>query len=201
MMRKAVYTSYFDTNLRKQLRKGLHSAAFFVLFLFTSTLSANAQQAGKVDACATPNDGYFNFLIGKWRGEERASEAKSSTVISTSEVEITQILGGCALQESWQVQADGKKLFSAILLRAYDAKSHRWMLSYIDDGQNFQIYEGLKDKDGWSFYRERIANGKTVRIKITWKPYEKGFTQTVERSTDGGQTWSLGAIITYSRIK
>lgn len=193
-----------DAGLRAQLIRGrsiVLALSVFALCFTNSSFQASAQQANNPGGCVGGEAGSFNFLIGKWRGEERASMAKDAASVSTSEVEIKQILGGCVLQEMWEVSANGKKLFSAILHRAFDVKSGKWMLSYIDDAQNFQVYEGRKDKEIWRFYRERIADGKPVQIRITWTPAENGFTQTVERSTDGGQTWSLGAVVTYTRRK
>lgn len=29
----------------------------------------------QIEGCGSPDPSYFNFLIGKWRGEEPASEA------------------------------------------------------------------------------------------------------------------------------
>lgn len=201
-MKKAIFPFCVGTNFRKRLRKKRYY--LMALFIFTFCLisfnpHAYAQQSNKIDSCSTPVANHFNFLIGKWRGEERASEAKTAAVSSTFEVEIKKLLGGCALQENWDVRAGGKKLFSAVLLRAFDVKSGKWMLSYVDDQQNFQFYEGRKENDSWAFYRERTADGKTVQIRVTWQPYARGFMQRVERSNDGGQTWSLAAVVTYAR--
>lgn len=110
------------------------------------------------------------------------------------------ILGGCALRESWRFEIAGKPAFEAIVLRSYDSGGKRWMLSYIDDGLAHQLYEGREDAGQWRFFRERKADdGSTVLVRITWAPSAAGYTQTIERSTDAGATWTLGSTIAYDR--
>jgi hypothetical protein len=38
-----------------------------------------------------------------------------------------------------------------------------------------------------------------VLVRITWAPAGTGYLKTIERSKDGGATWTPGATITFER--
>lgn len=137
----------------------------------------------------------FDFLLGDFRSTERDATGKA---MSTGVIHNDAILAGCAIRESWQIDLDGKRAFDAVLLRSFDPAAKRWWLSYVDDAGHHQLYEGREEAGAWRFHRERIADdGSRVIVRITWTPATRGYVQTIERSTDGGTTWTTGATIDY----
>ena len=110
--------------------------------------------------------------------------------------------GGCAIEERWTVRDGDKVLFRAVLLRSFDRSTKRWMLSYVDDDLNHQLYEGRPHDGGWAFHHTReAADGKTVHVRIVWKRSTRGVEQIIERSTDGGATWTRGAVVDMVAIR
>ena len=146
--------------------------------------------------CEHPEAQAFNFMIGSWRGVERTADAPDQ-IASRSEIAVQPVFNGCALQEDWIVYEGTKELFRARLLRVFDKTSEKWMLTYIDNDLTHQVYEGRKSDEGWSFYRTRLADGKPIQIRITWRDEANGFSQVIDRSTDGGASWQHRASITY----
>jgi|ERR1700683_66283 len=82
-----------------------------------------------------------------------------------------------------------------------DSVKKQWLLFYMDDQSHMQVYEGRQDGAQVRFYRERPdASGKPILIRIVYTPIgTSGYTQGVERSTDGGATWEAGGVTTYRR--
>lgn len=156
----------------------------------------------ETSACQSPEARALDFLIGRWEGDERQIEGGKETIVSTSEIQVEKIFGGCALRETWEVKEGGKKLFNAIVLRSYDAGSKKWLLSYVDDALNHQFYEGRNEMGKWRFFRERMVEGKPVLVRITWTQVTKdSIDQRIERSSDNGNTWVLRSVVSYARKK
>ena len=149
------------------------------------------------ERCRVEGASAFDFLLGHWRGTERAiDEAGGAKVVATSDVVATRVLGGCAIEERWTVRDGEKVLFRALLLRSFDRGARRWMLSYVDDDLNHQLYEGRPHEGGWAFHRSRVTpEGKTVHVRIVWRRSQRGVEQLSDRSTDGGITWTRGAVV------
>ena len=170
-----------------------------ILLLFP-TIIVGQQPTPKTPPCESSEAKQFDFMVGEWRGVERTPT--DSKITSTSEIQVKKVLSGCVIQESWEFSAGGKRLFSAILLRSYDIGSRTWMLSYVDDGLNHQLYEGRKESGQWRFLRERFVEGKPVLVRITWTSLSSDkFEQLIERSEDKGTTWKTRAIVSYNRKK
>jgi len=182
-------------------RKSFCLVMSLLLVLLAIGTPALGQQASQnADRCQSPEAKAFDFMLGKWDGAERQMKDGKEAIVSTSEIQVYKVLNGCALQETWEVKEGGKKLFSAIVLRSYDAGSKKWLLSYVDDALNHQFYEGRDESSQWRFFRARLVEGKPVLIRITWKSVSMDrFDQTIERSGDNGSTWVLRSEVSYSR--
>lgn len=153
-------------------------------------------------ACQSSEAKTFDFLLGKWEGVEKRIIEGKEIAVSTSEIQIEKALGGCALRETWEVREGSRKLFSALLLRSYDVESRKWLLSYVDDNLNHQFYEGRNESGQWRFFRDGMAEGKPLLIRITWSQVVNDkFDQIIERSSDSGKTWVLKSVISYTRKK
>ena len=137
------------------------------------------------------------FLQGEWRGRSYSIAERDTVLDGLVTVQSRALLGRCALEEDWTASKDGRALFTAKVIRAYDAPTGRWSVYYVDDQQNSQIYEGRLDGKEWRFFRTRLDNGAPVQVRLTWRPTGSGYEQLIERSRDGGATWVLGGFVTF----
>ncbi|MEO8029022.1 MAG: hypothetical protein ABI823_21255 [Bryobacteraceae bacterium] len=131
----------------------------------------------------------FDFLAGNWKSVGKQDQAIAHTV---------RMHDGCLIEEKWHFEQAGKKLFDSVMLRSWDSDAKRWMLAYADDNGRWQTYEGRFERGAWRFYRERLADGKPIVVRITWVPGGKGYVQTIEKSEDRGATWKQSEQIEHA---
>jgi hypothetical protein len=162
---------------------------------FPTTLPAQA--TGPATQCADSIGKAMAFLVGKWEGQSYSVAGRDTTTDATVLIESEPIYGGCALEERWRAVQDDKTLFTARVLRAYDAPTSRWLVYYVDDQLNSQFYEGKHDGGRWRFFRTRTDRGAPIQVRLTWSPMDQGYKQLIERSRDSGKTWSLGGFVTF----
>lgn len=158
----------------------------------------------ELERCRIEGADVFDFLLGRWRGTERAiDDTGAEKIVATTDIVASKVLGGCAIEERWTVRdGDSKVLFHSLLLRSFDRATRRWMLSYVDDDLSHQLYEGRPHDGGWAFHRTRETDdGKTVHVRIVWKRSARGVEQIIERSTDGGITWVRSAVVELITIR
>jgi hypothetical protein len=137
------------------------------------------------------------FLTGSWEGSSYSVAGRDTTEDATMLVESARLYGGCALEERWRAVQAGKTLFTARVLRAYDAATARWLVYYVDDQLNSQFYEGRHESGRWRFQRTRMDGATPVQVRLTWSAAGKGYEQLIERSRDGGKTWTLGGFVRF----
>jgi hypothetical protein len=145
--------------------------------------------------CPDSISGSVAFLRGTWKGKSYGITGQDTTVDATMRIRSESLYGGCALDETWDAQHEGKRLFRARVLRAYDAPTRRWLVYYVDDQLNSQFYEGQREDGHWRFIRRRMDGNTPILVRLTWKPTAAGYQQLIERSRDGGKTWSLGGFV------
>jgi hypothetical protein len=137
------------------------------------------------------------FLAGNWKGSSYSVAGRDTTEDATMLVESARLYGGCALEERWRAVQAGKTLFTARVLRAYDEASARWLVYYVDNQLNSQFYEGREEGGRWRFLRTRMDGAPPIQVRLTWSPAGKGYEQLIERSRDGGKTWTLGGFVRF----
>jgi hypothetical protein len=137
------------------------------------------------------------FLQGRWQGRSYSIAGRDTTLDAIMKVHSRPLFGRCALEERWEALKDGRVLFNAKVLRAYDASTQRWSVYYVDNQLNSQVYEGRREAAQWRFFRTRLDQGVPIQVRLTWRPTQGGYEQLIERSRDGGATWTLGAFVTY----
>ena len=148
-------------------------------------------------ACGDSLQSTVAFLQGTWQGRSYSIAGRDTVLDGLMKVRSRPLFGHCALEEDWTATKDGQTLFTAKVVRAYDASTRRWSVYYVDDQLNSQIYEGRRDATGWRFVRTRLDNGSTIHVRLTWRPAEGGYEQLIERSRDGGKTWVLGGFVAF----
>jgi len=130
-----------------------------------------AAQDQEAEACSTPEHRRFDFWLGTW-------EVHSGDSLAGRNV-ITEVLGGCAVHESWE-SASGVPGHSYSF---YDASRERWHQTWIDARGGALYLDG-----GWNG-SAMVMGDETNRI--TWIPLEGGrVRQHWETTSDGGETWT-----------
>lgn len=147
--------------------------------------------------CADSIGTAMAFLAGKWKGSSYSVVGRDTTEDATMLVESARLYGGCALKERWSAVQAGKTLFTARVLRAYDAPTARWLVYYVDDQLNSQFYEGKLEDRRWRFLRTRMDGSTPIQVRLTWAPTGTGYEQLIERSRDGGKSWTLGGFVRF----
>jgi hypothetical protein len=163
-----------------------------VLLLFPSYLAAQAV------TCPDSLRSAMKFLHGTWKGRSYSIVGSDTTFDAEMSVQSQPVYGGCLLEERWSAANGGKTLFRAKVLRGYDAPSRRWLIYYVDDQLNSQFYEGVLENEVWRFLRtRREADGKPIIVRLTWRPTSDGYEQLIERSRDGGRSWTRAGWVTF----
>ena len=140
------------------------------------------------------------FLQGHWEGQSYSVAGSDTTLDAVMRVASRSLFGRCAIEEDWVAAQGANVLFTAKVLRAYDAGAQRWSVYYVDDQLNSQIYEGRREAAEWRFFRTRLDKGLPIQVRLTWRPTKSGYEQLIERSRDNGATWTLGGFVTFHPV-
>lgn len=141
-------------------------------------------------ACAGAPHRQFDFWLGEW--ELVGPDGKKS-----ADDRVVQVLGGCALEETWTGARSGQGLsFSA-----YDPATRRWHQTLMDDGGAVLNLEGEFSDGKMILVGTRPSQkekGVTITHRIAWTPQpDHRVKQVWENSTNGGRTWRLVSEGTY----
>jgi hypothetical protein len=171
--------------------------------LLSAPLSSGAGQGNDAAAAGCPDSvsRAVAFLRGSWQGQSYGITGQDTTIDAIMRIRSESRFGGCVLEESWDAEHKGKRLFRARVLRAYDGPAGRWLVYYADDQLNSQFYEGSKADGHWRFIRRRMDGNTPILVRLTWKPTAGGYEQLIERSRDSGKTWTLGGLARFRRSR
>ena len=98
---------------------------------------------------------------------------------------------GNSFLETWHLVIDGHRDRS-FGLRAWDPQTRAWRLVWVADPGLYQIWDGVKLSDGW-YIQRRFGEGASAFLsRQAWIPQgQDRMLRTIERSTDGGKTWTV----------
>lgn len=170
----------------------------WLLVLIPTMPTVLSAQAPSPSNCGDSVSKAVAFLQGRWQGSSYSIAGRDTVLDALMKVQSRPLFGHCALEEDWTANKDGRTLFTAKVVRAYDAPTRRWSVYYVDDQLNSQVYEGRRDAAQWRFFRTRLDQGVPVQVRLTWRPTARGYEQLIERSRDGGATWVLGGFVTFT---
>ncbi|MDH3734199.1 MAG: DUF1579 domain-containing protein [Gemmatimonadota bacterium] len=124
----------------------------------------------------------FDFWIGDWD----VTVVGSGQVAGTNEV--TSVLGGCALLESYETPTG----YRGNSYNIYDRASGSWHQTWVDNaGTLLQLDGGIVDGKMVLSGPGKDAQGNDIVNRITWTSHEDGSVQqTWDVSSDGGDTWT-----------
>ncbi len=171
------------------------AVSWLIAVLLPGLPPALAAQAPPV--CADSLARSMAFLQGDWQGNSYSLSGRDTVLDALMEVHSEPLFGRCAMEERWTAVKDGRRLFTARVLRAYDAPTQRWSVFYVDDQLNAQVYEGRREAGQWRFFRSRMDKGTPIQVRLTWRQAGSGYDQLIERSRDGGATWTVGGYVTF----
>lgn len=124
----------------------------------------------------------LDFWIGDWR-----VLGSDGQVLGTSHVRSRH--GGCLVQEEWASERGGG---SGLGMSFVDGEDGRWRQVWVGSTGTVVRYEG-ELRDGAMRFRGRSssADGEVTLSRATLEPVEGGrVRQRIERSSDGGTTWT-----------
>lgn len=181
----------------------LRAVPLVMLFVVAST-ELLLPTTGRTQPSPCPDPaGSFDFVVGGWVGQQHVlDEVGDSTFVGTTVWTASPVLGGCAFDERVYVHgADGRHVFSARLLRSYDAVDERWELTEADDRGFHVHFLGEPTADGgWAFVIPRTRDGRDYLLRLTWLRVDRNHVrETFERSYDQGETWTLASVIDFYR--
>lgn len=172
-----------------------------LVFVLIPTISSLLQaQSPTTPTCSDSLAESIAFLQGRFEGQSYSIAGRDTVLDAVMKVESRALLGRCALEEDWEAAKDGRVLFTAKVLRAYDAPTQRWLVYYVDNQLNSQVYEGRREASQWRFFRTRLDQGVPIQARLTWRPIHGGYEQLIERSRDRGVRWTLGGVVKYRSV-
>jgi hypothetical protein len=132
---------------------------------------------------ADPLHRQLDFWIGEWTvldGEGR--ELGTSRIRSRD--------GGCVIEEEWTSARGGG---SGLGVNFVDGEDGRWRQVWIGSTGTVVRYEGEREGDAVRFQgRTTMADGTLSLSRAVLEPTGDGsLRQRIERSTDGGTTWTV----------
>jgi hypothetical protein len=157
-------------------------------------------QAPSTPPCSDSLGKSMAFLRGEWEGRSYSVSGADTTLDALMKVHSQPLFGGCALEERWVGMKDDRVLFTASVVRAYDAPTQRRSVYYVDDQLNSQVYERRREAGQWRFLRTRLDQGVPIHVRLTWRPTGHGYEQLIERSRDAGATWTLGGFVSFRAV-
>jgi hypothetical protein len=144
---------------------------------------ASASEPEKPAACSAPPFQQFDFWVGDWDAFEVDNP---DTPVAHNRV--TRILGGCVLLEVYE----GTNGMIGQSFSIYDPTRKVWHQSWVTNrGELLVIEGGIRAGEMVLSGVDRTKDGKSRRVRGTWKSVEGGVRETALRSTDGGKTWNL----------
>lgn len=136
---------------------------------------------GPRSACSSAKDGQFDFWLGTWDYHEGNLPPATN--------EITKEGSGCLIEEHYQ-DPTGVQGRSVSLVSRQDGL---WHQTYIDSrGGRIVLVGSLEGK--------RMVLDQSATDRTTWDPLDADTVRYfAERTSDGGQTWSLVLDASYTR--
>jgi hypothetical protein len=121
------------------------SVAHWLLFAIPTMASALQAQTPATPTCSDSLGKSMAFLQGDWEGRSYSLAGRDTVLDALMKVHSQPLFGRCALEERWEAVKDGRVLFTAKVMRAYDAPTQRWSVYYVDDQLSSQVYEGRRE--------------------------------------------------------
>ena len=165
-----------------------------VFFVALSVLLARAEANAQPSIASDPADiHYYDGWPGSWH------KLQGDVVDSLATFEVRRGPGNSFL-ENWHLVIDGKRT-SSFGLRSWDPQTKTWRLVWVSDPDHFQIWDGIKYPDGWYVTRQFGEGADAFLSRQAWIPQGPDrILRSIERSTDGGKTWTTRYRDLFQRV-
>jgi len=145
-----------------------------------------------------PQSAGFDYWLGVW--DVRPYGAPANTPASRNRITLEQ--DGCVLQEHWRSSARGPGAgYTGTSFTTFDRARRVWHQTWVDNTGSVAVMEGALDAAG-DLVLEAVAmpgDPDTARRRMTFRRQPDGTVrQIVERSTDGGTTWTTSIDLVYT---
>lgn len=168
-----MHTSSFGTRIQSAF-------ALFALAWCTPALATQTPAA----PCSAAAYHQLDFWIGDWDTFESAPAGGPSI----ARARVQPIAGGCALHELYE-QTDG--LIGDSIL-SYDPVRRQWQQTWVTNRGSLMVLWGNFSDEGVLVLEgeSHLADGRSVRQRISWQAQDDGVREWAVLSKDGGQTWT-----------
>ena len=131
--------------------------------------------------CEAPEFRQFDFWIGDWVVQDTAGQR-----LGTSRVE--RIEGGCGIQENWTDRSG----LTGRSINVYQPVSKTWTQLWAASWGATLLLEGRYENEQMILTGDVLgSDGAPEKQRTTWsRGRSGGVRQVIERSRDGGRTWT-----------
>lgn len=178
------------------------------LALIAPIVPASAQGVPARDTTAGARDGRhdFDFEIGTWAMHRRRLVhplTGSTTWVDAGPAThfVRPIWGGAATLAELRLDTPTPQ-FVGSLLHLYNPQAHQWSVSWVsrDDATISPPTIGAFQDGRGVFIDQEVVDGKAVLVRIVYSDITTTTFRTERAySVDGGTTWEVNAIDTYTR--
>jgi len=153
---------------------------------------AGAAPAAKTSACSDAEYHRLDFWIGDWDAYD--TDAPNGPVQARAHVD--PIADGCAIHELYK-QSDG--LIGDSIL-SYDPVRKQWQQTWVTNRGAIMVITG-NAKDGALVLEgdAHLADGRSVRQRITWTKQDLAVRESAVMSRDLGKTWTPAFDVLFVR--
>ena len=131
--------------------------------------------------CSAAESRQFDFWIGDWDAFD-ADDLQTAI----ARTHITAIAAGCAIHELYE-QADG--LIGDSIL-AFDPVRRAWQQTWVTNRGSLMVISGRLVDGALVLEGEmHVANGTSLRQRITWQRQGEAVRESATLSRDDGRTW------------
>jgi hypothetical protein len=150
------------------------------------------QVASSSNPCQAPEYRQFDFWIGEWVVQDAKGQR-----LGTSRVE--RIEAGCGIQENWTDRGG----LTGRSINVYSPVSKTWRQLWAASWGATLLLEGRLEDDQMILAGDVLGrDGTPEKQRTTWSRVpSSGVRQLIERSRDGGRTWTVAFDGRYTAAK
>lgn len=157
---------------------------------------AAAAPAAPAPPCSAAEARQFDFWLGEWNA---SWPAVGGNPAGTATNHVTQVLGGCAIEENFVGQ--GAQPLVGRSLSVYSPSLGRWQQTWVDNQGSYLDFVGAFQEGTMTLSRSATApDGRPLLQRMVFLNIQRdAFDWRWEASKDGGKTWTLQWPIRYVR--
>jgi hypothetical protein len=177
----------------------IFARAFFLACLLAAWASAQAPSGDNSGA----RD--FDFLHGKWKVQNRMLKDRLKGSREWWEfpatLEVRPILTNQGNVDQFKATI-GNTYLEGVTLRLFHPKTKQWSLHWVDNltmELQTPLVGGFKNGRG-EFFADDVWQGQKVRARFIWSEIKRASARWEQAySTDGGKTWEVNWVMTFTR--